>query len=125
MAGNKRAAVSSPAITPPGPSMSQTPPSTTDEGDICEEELKPARLEDKFGVPLKKRSTQSSFNSPAPQHDNSSDDRINFLDPKIYEKLMSEPKPLTPGQWLPYEFNEEDDITMKLRDMEPLRTTSR
>jgi hypothetical protein len=111
MAGNKRAAVSSPSITPPGAGTTQQHSSTDDPPNEYNTEWKPARLEDKYGVPPRKKSISTNHTSNLKDEDQSGK-LINLLNPGIYEDLLSEPSPPKPGDWLPYEFDEEHEATV-------------
>ena len=117
MAGNKRAAASSPAITPPGlgnPCFLTQPDAALEN---CDTELRPAPLADKFEVPPKKKSSANPTNPTVAStqlEEDSVDEGINLLDPGIYEDLISEPHPPTPGEWWPYDFDDEDEGTLNI-----------
>ncbi|KAL3780888.1 hypothetical protein HJC23_009934 [Cyclotella cryptica] len=83
--------------------------------DDCNTELKPARLEDKFEAPPKKKASSSTDAFLVLQHPNDMlddlDDAIDLTDKKVYEELLSEPKPPSSGECLAYTFDNEDDFT--------------
>ena len=107
VAGYKRAAVNSPAITPPG--TKRTDPVVLDGSDALDTELKPSRLEEKFGKPPKKKS--SSTTDVQGQEGEDEGGEINLLDQQEYEALIQEPPPPTPAQYLQYDFDETDEFT--------------
>ena len=107
MAGNKSAAASSPAITPPGQGIARSLAPNNSAVEECETELKPSRLSDKFGAPPKKK-TSSSI---APSGSTNSNELIDWMDPLKFAELVSDPSPPTTGEVLPYEFDDEDEYT--------------
>jgi hypothetical protein len=115
IAGNKRAAVSSPAITPPGQGTTHPLAPLDTETEDFDTELKPARLADTFEVPPKKNTT--SLNSqPLKQlyhvdHIEDSEECIDLLNQQVFDELVSEPKPPTPGEFLAYNFDDDDAYT--------------
>jgi hypothetical protein len=91
IAGQKRAAEASPKLTPDNHPLVDTGNNMVMEE--CDEELVPARLEDKFA-----------------QHPGCSATKP-WLDPEAYSALLREPDPPQPGDWLPYDFDEGDEYT--------------
>jgi hypothetical protein len=110
VAGNKRAAVNSPIITPPG--TKHTDPVVPDDSTAFDTQLKPSRLEDKFGKPPKKKpsSTSNDIQILDGKEDGGG---INLLDQQAYEALIQDPPPPTPAQYLQYDFDEADKFTLQ------------
>lgn len=115
LAGNKRAAVNSPAITPPGQGTSHSIAPVDTEAEICDTELKPARLADKFDVPPKKKTTCSNTHPldqlyPVVNIDDP-EEFIDISNQQVFDDLVSDPKPPTPGECLAYNFDDDDAYT--------------
>ena len=106
--GNKRAAVSSPVISPPLPNTTNDSKLTPSE-DSEEMTLQPSRLADKFDMPPKKKASSAPFFT----NTDSTDTSFNWLDPKVYADLIADIPSPTPGEVMPYDFDDDDEGTVQ------------
>lgn len=109
IAGNKRTAVNSPVLTPPG--TKHTDPVYVEDNGPLDTELKPSCLEDKFGMHPKKKSSSTSAEPQTNQVDEEGAE-INLLDQQAYEELLQDLPPPTTTQYLSYDFDESYEFTL-------------
>ena len=108
--GIKRAAISSPVISPPCENLNLT--ATTTASSVHQEsgtKMQPLRLVDKFPAPHKKRMASHTTHESSTQHEN----LIDGMDPTIIADILRDLDPPTPGEVLPYDFDEDNVYTAK------------